>query len=205
MIDLARSDGSSRAGARGCEAGQCVQQAVLKVRVAGCRVRGAEPLVVPVFAAAARLGFVTGGKPFLSEVPEPEVVGSTRSAHSGGHPAGVDGIAVHIGPDASDSDGESGDEQLAVRVRAGPASSAPVHAGHIGSPPVVHAAAEVYEPVRAIDEGGKHVRSDDVDRHDLPAAVDAGVVDHRVNPAELVDLVGQSPCLVQVGQIPDDG
>ena len=85
------------------------------------------------------------------------------------------------------------------------ASSAPVHAGHIGSPAVVHAAAEVYEPVRAIDEGGKQVRSDDVDRHDLPAAVDAGVVDHRVNPAELVDLVGHSPCLVQVGQIPDDG
>ena len=69
----------------------------------------------------------------------------------------------------------------------------------------MHAAAEVYEPVRAVDQGGQQVRSHDVDRHDLRAAIDAGVVDHRVNPAELVDLVGHSPCPVQVGQVPDDG
>ena len=56
-----------------------------------------------------------------------------------------------------------------------------------------------------MDEGGEQVRGDDIDRQDLWAAVDAGVVDHRVDPAELVDLVGHSPCLVQVGQVPDDG
>jgi hypothetical protein len=27
----------------------------------------------------------------------------------------------------------------------------------------------------------------------------------RVDPAELIDLVGHSRCLVQVGQVPDDG
>ena len=37
------------------------------------------------------------------------------------------------------------------------------------------------------------------------AAQDAGVVDHRVDLAELVDLAGHTPCLVQVGQVPDDG
>jgi hypothetical protein len=39
----------------------------------------------------------------------------------------------------------------------------------------------------------------------VPTAVDAGVVDHRVDLAEPVDLVGHSPGLVQVGEVPDDG
>ena len=30
-------------------------------------------------------------------------------------------------------------------------------------------------------------------------------MNHGINPAELVDLVGHSPRLVQVGEIPDDG
>jgi hypothetical protein len=68
-----------------------------------------------------------------------------------------------------------------------------------------HAAAQVHQPLRAMDEGGEQVRGDNIDRQDVRAAVDAGVVDHRVGPAELVDLVGHSPCLVQLSQVPDDG
>jgi hypothetical protein len=98
----------------GCETGQGGKQAVLELRVVDLRVRPAEPLVEPVAVAAAHLGFVTGGQPFLRQVPEPEVVGCAGPAHSGGHPAGIDGVAVHIGPDASDGDGEGGDEQFAV-------------------------------------------------------------------------------------------
>ena len=97
-----------------CEAGQRVKQLVLKVAIADRRVWGTEPLVEPVSAAAAGLGFVTGGEPFLGEVSQPEVVGSAGSAHLGGHPTGVDGVAGHIGPDAGDSDREGGDEQFAV-------------------------------------------------------------------------------------------
>src|SRR5215213_1488839 len=41
-----------------------------------------------------------------------------------------------------------------------------------------------------------------IDRQNLGAAVDAGVVNHRLHPAELIDLVGHGPCLVQVGQVP---
>jgi hypothetical protein len=43
---------------RGCETGQRGKQAVLEVRVADGRVWSAEPLVKPVAAAAARLGFL---------------------------------------------------------------------------------------------------------------------------------------------------
>ena len=56
-----------------------------------------------------------------------------------------------------------------------------------------------------MDERGEQVRGDDVDRKDVRAAVDAGVVDHRVDGAELVDLIGHGPRLVQVGQVADDG
>jgi hypothetical protein len=56
-----------------------------------------------------------------------------------------------------------------------------------------------------MDEGGEQVRGDDIDRHDARAAEDARVVDHGVDPAELVHLVGHGPCLVHVGEVPDDG
>src|SRR6185503_15956243 len=105
-----------------------------------------------------------------------------------------------IRPDPGDSDGKGRDEQVAVRVRAGSASSAPVHAGQVGSSAVVRAAAEIDQPLRAVDQGGEQVRGDNIDWQDLSAGVDAGVVNHRVEVAELVDIVGHSPCLVQVGQ-----
>jgi hypothetical protein len=37
-----------------------------------------------------------------------------------------------------------------------------------------------------------------------PSAQDAGVVDHGVDPAELVDLIGHRPRLVEVRQVADD-
>ena len=58
---VSRASGQRHTG----EARQRVEQVVLEVLVANRRVRRAEPLVEPVSAAAARLGFVTGGKPFL--------------------------------------------------------------------------------------------------------------------------------------------
>ena len=89
-----------------CETRQRGKQAVLELSVANCRVRTAASLVEPVPAAAARLRLVTGGQPFLGQVAEPEVVGSTGPTHPGGHPAGVDGVAEHIRPKAGDSEGE---------------------------------------------------------------------------------------------------
>jgi hypothetical protein len=65
----------------------------------------------------------------------------------------------------------------------------------------VHAAAEVHQPLGAVDEGREQVRGDDVDGQDRPAGVDAGVVDHGVHPAEPVDLFGDVPGLVEVGQV----
>src|SRR3954451_24197666 len=59
---------------RAGEARQGGEEFVLEPRVEDCRVWRAAPLVVPVAAAGAGLGGVAGGKPRLSQVPEPEVV-----------------------------------------------------------------------------------------------------------------------------------
>jgi hypothetical protein len=38
----------------------------------------------------------------------------------------------------------------------------------------------------------------------VAASVDAGVVDHRVHPAEGIHVVGDAPRLLDVGEIADD-
>jgi hypothetical protein len=52
---------------------------------------------------------------------------------------------------------------------------------------------------------GEQVRGDDVDRQDVPAGGDAGVVDDRVHPPQAVHLAGDTARLPEVGQVPDDG
>jgi hypothetical protein len=68
----------------------------------------------------------------------------------------------------------------------------------------VRAAAEVDEAFRPVDERREQVGGDDVDRHHLRTAVDAGVVDHRVHPAEAVHFAGNASRLLEVGQVADD-
>jgi hypothetical protein len=162
-------------------------------------------LVVPVAAGGARLRIVAGGQPLLSQVPEPMVVGRIGAAHLRRHPAGVHRVAEHVRPDARDGDGERRDEELAVRIRAGRAVAAPVHPGQAGSTAAVHAAAEVDQALRAVDERSQQVWGDHVDGQDMRPADDAGVVDHRVHRPDAVHLVGDVACLVEVGQVSDDG
>jgi hypothetical protein len=69
----------------------------------------------------------------------------------------------------------------------------------------VLAAAEVDQPLGAVDERGEQVRRDDVDRQDVRAGVDAGVVDDRVHPAEAVHVAGETGRLLEVGEVADDG
>src|SRR3954451_2183073 len=83
--------------------------------------------------------------------------------------------------------------------------SAPIEAVEAGSSALVHVAAEVHEPLRPLDEDGEQVRRNDVDRQDLWAPDDAGVVDDRVERAQPVHLVSDRPRLVQVGQVSGDG
>jgi hypothetical protein len=151
------------------------------------------------------LGLIAGGQPHLGEVPEPQIVRRTGAAHLRRHPARVHRVAEHVGADPGDGSGERGDQQLAVRIGARRAVAAPVHAGQAGSTAAVHAAAEVDQALRAVDERGEQVRGDHIDGQDLRSANHAGVVDHRVHPPEAVHLAGDLARLLGVGQVSDDG
>ena len=59
--------------------------------------------------------------------------------------------------------------------------------------------------MRSVDERGQQVRRDDVDRHDVRAGVDAGVVDHGIHLAEPVDVARDGARLLDVGEVADDG
>jgi hypothetical protein len=94
--------------------------------------------VVPVLVGDGGVGVVAGGEPDLGVVAEGEVVGGGRAAHAGRYPAGIDDIAVHVGPAAGDGRGERGDEELAVAVGLGavPAAAVPVEVVEVGRPEV---------------------------------------------------------------------
>ena len=78
----------------------------------------------------------------------------------------------------------------------------------------VHVAEQVDHSVRSVDQTGQEVGGEGVDRQHpgmpfwagvaVTVAVDAGVVDDGVHPAELVDLVGEGPGLPGAGEIPDN-
>ena len=51
---------------------------------------------------------------------------------------------------------------------------------------------------------GEQVRSDHVDRQDVRAAEDTGVVDDGIHPSELIRLIGDPLRLLHDGQIAND-
>src|SRR4051812_23498251 len=169
----------------------------------GSCVRFELTLVMPVAARDACFVVVARGEPLLGEVSESEVVGRGAAAHSGWHPAGIDGVADDIRPQPRDSYRECRDEELAVGVRAG-VLAAPVEIAEARAAAVVLATREVDESLRAVDQRCQQIRRDDVDREDGRARVDAGVVDDGVHAAEVVDLIGDSPRFVLVCEVADN-
>ena len=137
------------------------------LRTAGCG--GARPLVEPVSAAVECLLFVTGGQPFPGQVAEPEVVGAPGPPILVGARPGSTALLYTSGQMRATATARVVMNSFCL-VRAGLALSAPVHRSQVGSSAVMRAAAEIDQPLRAIDEGGEWVRGNDVDRHDLPAA-----------------------------------
>ena len=89
----------------------------------------------------------------------------------------------------------------------------PVEVLERGAAGGVHAAAQVDEPARPVDEGGEEVRGEDVDGEDawmavdapvrLGVGVDAGVVDDGVERSERVHVGGEASGLVEVGEVTD--
>lgn len=106
--------------------------------------------------------------------------------------------------------------QLAVAIGLGavPAAGGPVEVVEAVVAADVHVASQVDQPVRPVDQPGQEVGGEGVDRQHpgmplragvaVAVAVDAGVVDDGIHPAELVDLVGKGPGLLGACEIPDN-
>ena len=67
-------------------------------------------------AADRRRGIITRRKPRLSEIPLFKIVRRPRTTHFRGDPAGIAGIAQHVGPASRDHKRECRQIQLAVRI-----------------------------------------------------------------------------------------
>jgi len=167
-------------------------------------------------AAALGYGVVADREPHLGEVSLLQVVGGAGAAHPGGHPAWVHRVAGYVGPAPGDNKSEGGHEQLAVAVGLDsvPPAGRPVQVSQAVVAAAVHAAGEVDEPVRALDQAGQQVRRQGVDRQRprmplrarmaVAVGVHARVVDDRVHPAQLVDLIGEPAGLFSAGEVTDD-
>src|SRR6185312_17397554 len=78
----------------------------------------------------------------------------------------------------------------------------------------MHAAAEVDQAIRTLDQRREHVRRQRIDRQSFrvtlrrrsttPLEIDAGVVDDDVQASDLVDLVSDRSCLDSAAEITDD-
>src|SRR5262245_7206509 len=83
------------------------------------------------------------------------------------------GIGQHIGPAARDGEGQYGIVQLAlgVRRRSVPTPLAPEDVVQIGIGMLVHARAQVDQPLRSLDQSREDVGGERVDREDVWQAV----------------------------------
>ena len=79
----------------------------------------------------------------------------------------------------------------------------------------MHARTKIDEPVWPLDQGNENIGSQHIDGEDVRRAArrvdapglaiaDAGVVAHRVEAAQRIDLVGDAPSLLNLGQVSED-
>lgn len=94
------------------------------------------------------------------------------------------------------------DRAAAALDEQGGALPPPIDSRRRATPAVMRAAAQVHQPAGSREQGGEQVRRDDVDRHDGRTAPDAGVVDDRVERRCVVELGGDPPYVIAVGEVP---
>src|SRR6516165_401529 len=122
-----RSSGASVRKRHAGEARARFDQSMLRSLVASDRVRGAQRLVIEIFAAGARQRLVADRKPRLGQMTLAEVVGCAGPAHAGCDPARLERVGTHGRPAVGDREGENHVVQLAfgVGLRALPTSFGP--------------------------------------------------------------------------------
>src|SRR5215469_3267229 len=198
------------------EGGQPFDQLVLECRVTGFWRRILSLPVVPVAAAHGCGRVVADGEPCLGEIAHFQIVGRRGAAHLGRDPARIDGVAEYVRPSTREGERERDDVELAlgVRLRGVPGPRGPVDVPQGSGTAVMHPAAEVDEPIRAVDQRGEHVGRQGIHRESLRVPLggrgagwleeDGGLVDDSVHPADLVHLIGELSGLRCAAEVADD-
>ena len=89
-------------------------QLILEARIRHFLRRYLRPAVMPILAADRRRGIIASRKPRLGEIALLKIVRRARASHLRRHPARIDGIAQHLGPQPRDREGERCQIELAV-------------------------------------------------------------------------------------------
>src|ERR1700760_2352640 len=193
-----------------------MHQLVLESRVTGLWCGCLLLPVVPVAAAYGRGCVVADGQPCLREVAHLQITGCRGTAHFGRDPARIDDVAQYFWPSAREGERERGDVELALGVRlcGVPGPCGPVDVPEGSGTCVVQSAAEVDEPIRAVDQRREKVGGEGVNRESLRVSFggrsggrleeDAGIVDYSVHPADLVHLTGEFSGLGCAAEVADD-
>ena len=193
------------------------EQLVLHHGAGRGRVDRTRTLVIEVLAGHGGRGIVADRQPGLGHRGLGHVVRGARAAHPGRHPAWLQGVAEHVGPEPGHRERQHHVEQLGVRVslRTVPVAADPLQVSQVRLAAPVHAGAQVHQPVRPGHQRGEQVGGQDVDGEHVAEAVggldpvrlavpDTRVVDHRVVPAQLVGLAGHLPHARDAGQVTHD-
>ena len=157
------------------------------------------------------------GEPDLGAATFSEIVGGVRAAHPGGDPPGFEGVGEDLGPVPGDREGKQHIVQFAVGVGlcAAPGAMLPVEVFEAAVAAFVQAGAEVHEAAGLRHERGEEIGREGIHREDVGEAVlgnetarllvaDRGVVDHRVERAQGVCLVGDGAGLPNAGEVADE-
>src|SRR5271166_1062297 len=162
---------------------------------------------------AARLGLEVEPRQRIAADREPDlgqmrlahIAGRGGSAHLGRDPAGLERIRQDVAPPPRDREGDEHVAKLALGIgrRAVPGALRPKEIVHSRLNAVVHAGAQIDEPVGPFDQGGEDIGRENVDcenagdarlRLDASrlAIADPRIVDHGVEAAEPIDLFGDA-------------
>lgn len=94
------------------------------------------PLMVPIAAAGECLRVIAGGKPFLGQVSEAQVVRCVATSHLRWDPARIDRITEDVGVQPRNGCCECGYKEFAVRIAACGGAARPVQSRQAGSSPL---------------------------------------------------------------------
>ena len=168
--------------------------------------RGRAPRPAMVEVAASDVGGLrVHGQPHLGQRSLRQIVWRPGPAHLRRHPARLHRVGGYVRPSAGDDKRQGRVQQLGVgvRLRAVPAPLLPLQISEVRISGLMHARAQVDQPVGALDQRGEQEGRQDIDhKHVLQpilglssalSIADTRVVDHRVKPTLRVHRFGELP------------